>query len=255
MRAIHHHPIYKRFYGLSFLGFLFGVIYGIFSLTLPLLAEHELSNVALLGVIFALPELVGVLLDVPLGGFANRFGRRHTIFYSGILLALSAAGFALFPHPLVFLLTLIFYEIAMQAYIIPADAELMAISPSRRSGKFNGIVEGLHNFGFSVGPIIAGFLIARSIEYPFWLAFVLSLLLAGLSFRFLRPEASAEPFTAAVEHLWRRDRIFRSSISEFLELGFVGMFTTFLFLFLRSGGGSLHFWSRSILTHSDSAVS
>lgn len=102
MRAIHRRPIYARFHTLVALGFLFGVVYGAFSLALPILAEEVFASIAVLGLVFALPELFGIFLDIPLGAFANRFGRRHTIFYSGLLLALSAFFFIFFRNPLLF---------------------------------------------------------------------------------------------------------------------------------------------------------
>ena len=108
MRAIHRRPIYARFHALIALGFLFGVVYGAFSLILPILADRVFANIAILGLVFALPELFGIFLDIPLGAFANRFGRRHTIFYSGVLLAISAFIFINFQIYFFFFLPLFF---------------------------------------------------------------------------------------------------------------------------------------------------
>lgn len=229
MRAIHHRPIYSRYHALAALGFLFGVVYGIFSLTLPIFAGSIFANIAVLGAIFALPELIGVFIDIPLGAFSNRFGRRRTILYSGLLLGLSALAFIAFRHPVLFVLALVLYEVATQAYIIPADAELMAISPPRRTGRFNGFVEGLHNFGFSIGPIFAGLLLTRSTGEPFWLAIGVVGVMLVITFVSLPREEHAETFRAAVDHLWRRDRVFRASFAEFVQMGFTGMYLTFLF--------------------------
>ncbi|TSC72919.1 MAG: hypothetical protein G01um101448_904, partial [Parcubacteria group bacterium Gr01-1014_48] len=72
MRALHHHAIYERFHALVALNFLFGIVYGIFSLSLPILAESIFGNVVVIGFVFALPALFGIVLDIPLGAFANR---------------------------------------------------------------------------------------------------------------------------------------------------------------------------------------
>jgi len=229
MRAIHQRPIYARFHALVAMGFLFGIVYGSFSLVLPILADSIFANIAVLGLVFALPEFFGIFLDIPLGTFANRFGRRRTILCSGLLLAASAFFFIAFPHPLLFLLTLIFYEIATQAYIIPADAELMALSPGRRAGRFNGITEGFHNFGYAVGPMIAGWLLVWSAPYVLWFAFMGAIGMIILSMLFLPRETHGEEFSSSVGNVWRRDRVFIAGIREFLQLGFLGSYVAFLF--------------------------
>ncbi len=229
MRAIHRRPIYARFHALVALGFLFGIVYGAFSLVLPILADKVFANIAILGLVFALPELFGIFLDIPLGAFANRFGRRHTIFYSGVLLAISAFIFIKFPNPFLFLLTLIFYELATQAYIIPADAELMALSPGRRAGRFNGITEGFHNFGYALGPMIAGWLLVWSVPSALWFAFTGSVAMILISTLFLPRENKPEPFFSSISDVWRRDKVFLSGIKEFRRLGFIGSYLVFLF--------------------------
>lgn len=229
MRAIHRRPIYARFHALIALGFLFGIVYGAFSLVLPILADKVFANIAILGLVFALPELFGIFLDIPLGAFANRFGRRHTIFYSGVLLAVSAFIFIKFPNPFLFLLTLIFYELATQAYIIPADAELMALSPGRHAGRFNGITEGFHNFGYALGPMIAGWLLVWSVPSALWFAFAGAVAMILLSALFLPRENRSEPFFSSISDVWRRDKVFLSGIKEFKQLGFLGSYLAFLF--------------------------
>ena len=229
MRPIHRRPIYARFHALVTLGFLFGIVYGAFSLALPIFADKIFVNIALLGLVFALPELFGIFLDIPLGAFTNRFGRRHTIFYSGVLLAISAFLFIKFPDPFLFLLTLIFYELATQAYIIPADAELMALSPGRHAGRFNGITEGFHNFGYALGPMIAGWLLVWGIPSALWFAFTGAVAMIFISAFFLPKETRSEPFFSSISDVWRRDKVFISGIKEFRQLGFIGSYLVFLF--------------------------
>lgn len=229
LRAFHHRPIHDRLYLLMLLEFLFGIVYGAFSLTLPILSEHIFANIAVLGIVFALPELFGTLIDIPLGAFANRFGRRRTIFLSGILLACAAFLFLTLRHPVLFILALIFYELATQSFIVPADAEQVALTPNRRAGRFNGLAEGIHNLGFSIGPLLAGMLLSYHLEYAFLLALVISLLMAFISFLFLPQEAHREPLWRAAEDVWRRDHVYIAGIREFRMLGFLGKFLLVVF--------------------------
>ena len=229
LRAYHHRPVHARLYLLMLLEFLFGIVYGIFSLSLPILSNNIFGNVAVLGFIFALPELFGTLIDIPLGAFANRFGRRRTIFGSTLLLAAAALLFLTLRQPILFVVALVFYELATQAFIIPADAEQVALTPNRRAGRFNGIAEGIHNLGFSLGPLLAGMLLAYSIGYAFWLAFAVAILMAIVSLLSLPMERRGASFTRAAENVWRRDRLFLAGIREFHTLGFTGIFLTFVF--------------------------
>lgn len=228
-RAYHHRPVHARLYLLMLLEFLFGIVYGTFSLTLPILSENIFGSIAVLGLIFALPELFGTVIDIPLGAFANRFGRRRTIFSSAILLAASALVFLIFRHPALFIAALLFYELATQAFIIPADAEQVALTPNRRAGRFNGMAEGIHNLGFSIGPLLAGMLMAYRLEYPFWLAFAVAGIMALVSLFFLPLEGKRESFRQAADNVWRRDHLFVRGIREFRLLGFTGVFLVFVF--------------------------
>lgn len=228
-RAYHHRPVHARLYLLMLLEFLFGIVYGTFSLTLPILSGNIFGSIAVLGIIFALPELFGTVIDIPLGALANRFGRRRTIFYSTLLLAASALFFLIFRHPVPFFLTLLFYEFATQAFIIPADAEQVALTPNRRAGRFNGMAEGIHNLGFSIGPLLAGMLLAYNIGYAFWLAFAVAALMALVGLFSLQFEEKRESLWRAADNVWRRDHLFVRGIREFRLLGFTGAFLVFVF--------------------------
>lgn len=229
MRAFHRRPIKTRLYALIALEFLFGIVYGVFSLTLPLRAESIVANLALLGMIFALPEILGTVMDVPIGEMAKRFGRRRTIFYSGLLLAISSLLFIVLKNPFLFAATLIFYEIATQSFIIPGDAEETALTPARSTGRFNALLEGFHNLGFSVGPVAAGFVIGFKLEYAFLIALFFSIVMMAISSLFLSKEKNHEGLGAAAVHMVTRDKIFKAGFSEFARLGFEGAFVAFIF--------------------------
>lgn len=224
MRPFHHHPIYHRFWALTALNFLFGISYGVFSLALPLRAESLFFDVAILGIIFAAPELFGVFIDVPLGAFANRFGRRKLIFYSGILLCVTAVLFISTKSLILFTAVLIFYEFATQSFIIPGAAELIAISPNRVAGRFNSISEGLHNLGFSAGSVIAGALIAIQLSNAFIFAGAVALVMVFLSVTLFPLESRRENLTRSVVNVFRKDHLAATSFREVRFLGFGGIF-------------------------------
>lgn len=229
LRPRHRRQIKQRLHAMVLLEFIFGVVYGIFSLTLPLLAESIFANLALLGVIFALPEIIGTAIDIPIGSFARRFGRRKTIFYSGVLLGLSAIAFTITKNQFIFVAVLIFYETATQSFIIPGDAEETALTPARTTGHFNALLEGFHNLGFSFGPVIAGVVIGYYFNYAYWIALLLSCLMMVIATKYLPAEKHTENFGVAIKHVVTRDKVMGAGFSEFRRLGFGGLFIAFIF--------------------------
>lgn len=225
---------YRSLASLSVLTFLFGIIYGLFSFYLPIFAEEAVKNVALVGVLLAVVEIMGILVDLPLGAFADRYGRRKTIFLGAVLLVLAALFFQLSASSLIFLvLALAFYGIVVEFVLIPEDAELMAISPRRRSGKFFGLYESAHNFGYSVGPFIGGFLIWFVSPPVFWVLIGLALILALWALFFVKQKPQkGESAVRALSFVMKRDHYFLSSIREFQLLGFEGwLLLLFFFTF------------------------
>ncbi len=225
---------YRELGSLSLITFLFGIIYGLFSFYLPIFTETAVRNVALVGMLLALVEIMGIIVDLPLGAFADRYGRRRTIFLGAILLAASALFFQFSAWSILALaISLAFYGIVVELILIPGDAELMAVSPRRRSGKFFGIYEMAHNFGYSVGPFIGGFLIWYTPPPVFWTLIGLSLLLAALALFFTKQKKEkGEPMTHAIASVIKRDHYLISSIREFSLLRFQGwMLLLFFFTF------------------------
>ena len=178
-RAWHGRGSYRDLTSLSLVTFLFGIIYGLFSFYLPIFAEDAVKNVALVGILLAVVEIMGIIVDLPLGAFADRYGRRRTIFLGAILLGLAALFFQFSTASLIFLvLALAFYGVVVELVLIPEDAEMMAISPRRKSGKFFGFYEAWHNFGYAVGPFIGGFLIWYAPPPVFWVLIFLVMVIA-----------------------------------------------------------------------------
>lgn len=128
---------------------------------------------------------------------------------------------------------LAFYGIVIELVLIPGDAELMSLSPRKRSGRFFGIYESAHNFGYAVGPFIGGFLIWYTPPPVFWALIILCLLLAAWALFFKREkDEPGQSLIRAARSVIKRDHYFVSSIREFRLLGFKGlMLLLFFFTF------------------------
>lgn len=105
----------------------------------------------------------------------------------------------------------------------------MALSPGRRAGRFNGTTEGFHNFGYALGPVVAGWLLVWSVSSALWFAFAGSVAMVLLSGLALPREVKSEEFLSSISNIWRRDRFFVAGLREFWQLGFLGSYLAFLF--------------------------
>lgn len=228
------HKSYRDLLIISVLTFIFGIIYGLFSFYLPIFVDGAVKNIALVGVFLAIVEIMGIFVDLPFGAFADRYGRRRTIFLGAILLGFAALFFQFSGFSIIVIaLALAFYGVVIELVLIPGDAELMSLSPRMRSGRFFGIYESAHNFGYAVGPFLGGFLIWYSPSPVFWALIVLSALLGAWAFFFKNKKSEAgEPLIQAAQSVIKRDHYLVSSIREFRLLGFRGwMMLIFFFTF------------------------
>lgn len=224
---------YRELRLVSFTAFLFGIIYGLFSFYLPIFTNSLLENVAYAGLFLALVEFTGIAFDLPIGAFTDRYGRRRTILLGSILLTAAALLFQVWQSIFGLLVALAAYGIVIELVIIATDAELMAVSPRHRSGKFFGIYEALHNFGYSVGPFLGGVLLLFSPPPVFWTLITLCLCLFGFTYFFLeKREKKDGSILHTAEEVIRKDHFFESSIKEFMKIGFTGwMLSLFYFTY------------------------
>jgi len=232
--ALRNHRAYRELSLISFTSFLFGIIYGLFSFYLPIFAEDILKNIAWAGIFLTLVEIVGLLFDLPIGAFTDRYGRRRTIILGALLLGLSALLFQAWQTILGLAVALVFYGIVIEFVIIATDAELMAVSPRGRSGRFYGVYEALHNFGYAVGPFLGGVLLSYAPPPIFWALAIICLILFFFALFFMeKRETKHDSIIETTEAVIKKDHFLESSIKEFKKLGFIGLVLS-LFYFTYS---------------------
>lgn len=227
------HKSYRQLAALSVATFLFGVIYGLFSFYLPIYTENVVKSVAVVGVLLAVIEVSGLLVDLPLGAFTDRYGRRNTLLLGSLLLGVSALFLQSWQSFLGILAALVFYGVVLKFFLISSQSELMSISPRRRSGKFFGIFEAFHNFGYSIGPFLGGFLLWQVFPPVFLVLAAICAILFLFSLIFIESsEYKKESFLHTVRAVIKKDHFFVGSVAEFKKVGFLGwMLLLFFFTF------------------------
>jgi len=157
------------------------VILGV-SIISPVLPQYALSfsiPVALVGWAIAAFALARVVMDIPAGFLADRFGRKRNMILGLVLIILSAigAGFADTYAWLIF--ARIVGGIGSALYMTAATTWVAQVSAGKSRGRYMSLYTGLVFAGTAFGPTIGGYTAAHfGLNAPFFAYAVLGL--AGL---------------------------------------------------------------------------
>ncbi len=207
---------------------------GAFEFLLPILLDDFLGNFVAVGFMLALPSLVSLLADIPLGSLSDRVGRVKLMSFGLFIMAVVGLLFQYIYLPIHFMMLLLLWGLAYQIFKIPSLAYLMDISPKKESAKYFGVYMAFTSLGFAVGPAIAGFLLIEEesyILYLYSLFCILSLLIVLTS---LKKTAKSLPVSQSIQEIIEKDRIVLKEIRDFKELRAVGvliLYLTFVFAF------------------------
>lgn len=152
-----------------------GCAYGSYAMcrspVLPLLARSLGARPELVGLVVGASTLTGVLLKLPAGALSDVIGRR-TLLLAGVLI------FALLPFaylPVATLAMLVALRIvhggATAIFGPVASATLSDLAPASERGRWLGTYSTVQGAGQAIGPVLAGYLLAR---YGFHSTFVVS---------------------------------------------------------------------------------
>jgi DHA1 family multidrug resistance protein-like MFS transporter len=157
------------------------VILGV-SIISPVLPQYALSfsiPVALVGWAISAFALARVVMDIPAGFLADRFGRKRNMILGLILIILSAIGAGLADTYAWLILARIVGGIGSALYMTAATTWVAQVSAGKSRGRYMALYTGLVFAGTAFGPTIGGYAAARfGLNAPFFAYAVLGL--AGL---------------------------------------------------------------------------
>jgi DHA1 family multidrug resistance protein-like MFS transporter len=154
------------------------VILGI-SIISPVLPEYALSfsvPVSLIGWAVSAFALSRMLMDVPAGFFADRFGRKRNMIIGLILVVLSSIGAGIADKYYLLILARIIEGLGSALYVTSATTWVAQASDGESRGRYMSLYSGLIFAGTAFGPTIGGFSAVRfGLSSPFFIY-------AGLAF-------------------------------------------------------------------------
>jgi MFS family permease len=157
------------------------VILGV-SIISPVLPQYALSfsiPVALVGWAISAFALARVVMDIPAGFLADRFGRKRNMIFGLVLIILSAIGSGLADTYAWLIFARIVGGIGSALYMTAATTWVAQVSAGKSRGRYMALYTGLVFAGTAFGPTIGGYTAARfGLNAPFFAYAVLGL--AGL---------------------------------------------------------------------------
>jgi DHA1 family multidrug resistance protein-like MFS transporter len=207
------------------------VILGI-SIISPVLPQYALSfsiPVALVGWAVSAFALARLVMDIPAGFLADRFGRKRNMIFGLVLIILSSIAAGTARDYAYLILARVVEGLGSALYITSATTWVAHITAGESRGRYMSIYTGLIFAGTSFGPTIGGYTAARfGLNAPFFAYAIFAL--AGL-IATLRLKEPADSAPAAKQKMRMQDILSVLSNGPFM---LVNLSVLSLF-FLRSG--------------------
>ncbi len=145
-------PLYAvAFCGHAGFGLLFPVI--------PLYAQTLGAPVAMVGFAVGVFSYAAALTMIPFGMLSDRFGRRRFLVAGLVMFTVAPLFYVWVSSPAQLILVRVFHGLASAAFIPPANALVVDMTPPDRRGEALGWFTSAIMIGFIVGPITGGFLL------------------------------------------------------------------------------------------------
>jgi len=152
-------------------------------------------NAFLFGLAFSAVVFSRVVVQVPLGHFSDRWGRKPFII-GGMLLLVPSTALLGYATTTTYLMVLrLIQGIASAAVAAPAFAVAGDLAQAGGEGRQMSILTMGFGLGVAVGPLLSGFLAVYSFTLPFVLAGLLSLVAAWATHRFVPETVTREEVT------------------------------------------------------------
>jgi MFS family permease len=200
---------------------LYIIGYGGVWFVLPLIAQDITKDLTLVGVLVAIPYIVSLLLDIPVGGLADNLGRKKLLRIGLLFMAILGLAFNTISSLYAFIIFMVLFGIANQTIFISARAYVMDISPKGKTSEFFGIFDAMASVGTIIGPIIAGMLVADNLPAGISSVgiFYFVMCMATLSLVLLLKEAiTYNGLRSSVRDLLQKDKLILRELTEFKEL-------------------------------------
>ncbi|MFH1054762.1 MAG: MFS transporter [Candidatus Altiarchaeota archaeon] len=230
---------YRPIFLLGMGGVLFSIGNAVVWFVLPIIAESLFKNLFTVGLLIAVPSLIAMVFDIPVGGLSDHVGRKKFIIYGMVFMGLLGLVLPSVHTLLDYAIFMVFFGFANLMIIVPVRAYVMDIAPKAKSSEFFGIIEVAYQVGFAVGPVVAGYLIADSLDVSVsntgLFYFLLCLASALIMLKVKESILLGKTLIASLKDAIHEDKVYLRSLTDFRDLHYSGaaiLFTTFITVFI-----------------------
>ena len=200
---------------------------------LALFTDALASTYTLFGLIMGLPWFFSLLTDMPIGAFADRFGRKRTIVFG--LLGLGASGilFYMVSGLLQLFWALVIFGIFEGFLTVAGMASVIATSPTGKENQFIGGYSSASALGYFIGPLAGGLAVAWFGDRTPFLIFGAVCFAAAIIAQILIREYNRhtrETFFRAIRNIFIKDHLYFAELKEFFSSGRLSVFVSFFML-------------------------
>lgn len=135
-----------------------------------------------LGTLIATFALAQFLFSPLSGKLSDNYGRKKLIIFGLIIFGLSQLAFGLASHLWLLYVARFFSGLGAAFLIPPMMAFVADITTFEERGKGMGLLGASMSLGFMIGPGIGGFLAEVSLQFPFYIATIVALIAALISY-------------------------------------------------------------------------
>lgn len=207
---------------------------------LPQIAGELTGDLVYVGLLIALPALIGFIASMPLGGLTDKLGRKTMLQYGIASMVFIVLALNMLSSIHGFILFLLLFGAIQQLLYIPSAAYLMDIAPRDKRSEYFGVYTASVALGFGLGPIASGLLLSgspllagvKSITLFYAFVSVIPFLVATL---FLGETVEGgESGIDGIKDLIKKDRLMIKGLLDYSKLGYAGLtllFMTLIFSF------------------------
>jgi MFS family permease len=207
---------------------------------LPLFARDLGADPPLVGVVMGASTLTGVFVKLPAGALSDVVGRRALLVSGALVFATLPFTYLAVPGLGLLIALRVLHGSATAIFGPVASASLSDLAPPHRRGAWLSTYSTVQGTGQALGPVLAGYLIARGrMDIAFLVSGLLALsvpaIVAGWprQTRARAPGARWQPFARGIRMVLRERLILATSVAQAAQFILNGGLTAFLPLYAR----------------------
>lgn len=205
---------------------------------LSLFTDSLAPTYTMFGFILGLPGIFYLLVDMPTGAFADRFGRKRTMVLGLFGLGVSGILFYGVSGLVQLFWVLVLFGVFEGFLTVAGMASVIGVSPKGEEHQFVGGYSSMSELGYFIGPLAGGAAVAwAGGRAPFLIFGIICFIASLIAYFFIKDsDHHSESFLQSVSNIFKRDHLYVAEYKEFFSVGRLSLFVGFFMLLVGMWG-------------------